>query len=130
MPIAAYDEMTCTIPDPSPLETLMIHPMIGMPQGAEWLVILAIVVLVFGAAKLPELARGTGQALRIFKTETKGLRDDDDTPTTPTTPTGATELPPATDAARTQTTGPTSTAPTSSEGTDLPTEPRSDKHTG
>jgi sec-independent protein translocase protein TatA len=57
----------------------MIHPLIGMPQGAEWLVILAIVVLVFGAAKLPDLARGTGQALRIFKAETKGLKDDDDT---------------------------------------------------
>lgn len=55
----------------------MLNPMIGMPQGAEWLVILAIVVLVFGAAKLPDLARGTGQALRIFKAETKGLRDDD-----------------------------------------------------
>ncbi|WP_158296559.1 twin-arginine translocase TatA/TatE family subunit [Nocardioides albidus] len=49
-----------------------------MPQGAEWLIILAIVVLVFGAAKLPDLARGTGQALRIFKAETKGLRDDED----------------------------------------------------
>ncbi|MEI7057118.1 twin-arginine translocase TatA/TatE family subunit [Nocardioides sp. CCNWLW239] len=49
-----------------------------MPQGAEWLIILAIVILVFGAAKLPELARGTGQALRIFKTETKGLRDEDE----------------------------------------------------
>ena len=56
----------------------MINPLIGMPAGAEWLVILAIVVLVFGAAKLPELARGTGQALRIFKTETKGLRDDEE----------------------------------------------------
>ena len=56
----------------------MLNPMIGMPQGAEWLVILAIVVLVFGAAKLPDLARGTGQALRIFKAETKGLRDDED----------------------------------------------------
>lgn len=52
-------------------------PMIGMPQGLEWLVILAIVVLVFGAAKLPDLARSSGQALRIFKTETKGLRDDE-----------------------------------------------------
>lgn len=52
--------------------------MIWTPQGAEWLVILAIVILVFGAAKLPELARGTGQALRIFKAETKGLRDDDE----------------------------------------------------
>lgn len=56
----------------------MLNPLIGMPQGAEWLVILVIVVLVFGAAKLPDLARGTGQALRIFKAETKGLRDDDD----------------------------------------------------
>jgi sec-independent protein translocase protein TatA len=55
----------------------MIHPMIGMPQGLEWLVILAIVVLVFGAAKLPDLARSSGQALRIFKTETKDLRDGD-----------------------------------------------------
>lgn len=54
----------------------MLTPLIGMPQGAEWLVILAIVILVFGAAKLPELARGTGQALRIFKSETKGLKDD------------------------------------------------------
>ena len=62
----------------------MLNPMIGMPQGAEWLVILAIVVLVFGAAKLPDLARGTGQALRIFKTETKGLMDDDEDPATKT----------------------------------------------
>lgn len=56
----------------------MFHPMIGMPQGAEWLVILAIVVLVFGAAKLPDLARSSGQALRIFKSETKELRSKDD----------------------------------------------------
>ena len=55
----------------------MTNPMIGMPQGLEWLVILAIVVLVFGAAKLPDLARSSGQALRIFKTETKDLREDD-----------------------------------------------------
>ena len=44
-----------------------MNALIGMPQGAEWLVILAIVVLVFGAAKLPDLARGTGQALRIAR---------------------------------------------------------------
>ena len=56
----------------------MINTLIGMPQGLEWLVILAIVVLVFGAAKLPDLARSSGQALRIFKTETKDLRDGDD----------------------------------------------------
>ncbi|MDP2775472.1 MAG: Sec-independent protein translocase subunit TatA [Nocardioides sp.] len=67
-----------------------------MPQGAEWLIILAIVILVFGAAKLPALARSTGQSLRIFKAETKGLRDDDEAtePTPPATP--ASELPPTT----------------------------------
>lgn len=43
----------------------------------ELIIILAIIVLVFGAAKLPELARGSGRALRIFKAETKGLRDSD-----------------------------------------------------
>src|SRR5262245_60419889 len=47
---------------------------IGTP---ELLIILVIVVLVFGASKLPELARGSGRALRIFKAETKGLNDDD-----------------------------------------------------
>ncbi|MFC6044064.1 Sec-independent protein translocase subunit TatA [Nocardioides hankookensis] len=74
--------------------------MIGLPQGAEWLVILAIVILVFGAAKLPDLARGTGQALRIFKAETKGLRDDDDDEKSPPpAPPAATELPPTPPAA-------------------------------
>ena len=37
-----------------------------------------MLVLLFGASKLPELARGSGRALRIFKAETKGLIDDDD----------------------------------------------------
>ena len=36
-----------------------------------------MIILLFGAAKLPELARGSGRALRIFKAETKGLTDDD-----------------------------------------------------
>ncbi|MBA3783338.1 MAG: twin-arginine translocase TatA/TatE family subunit [Nocardioides sp.] len=44
----------------------------------ELLIILAVLVLLFGASKLPELARGSGRALRIFKAETKGLVDGDD----------------------------------------------------
>ena len=44
----------------------------------ELLIILAVIILLFGASKLPELARGSGRALRIFKAETKGLNDDDD----------------------------------------------------
>jgi sec-independent protein translocase protein TatA len=48
---------------------------IGAP---EILIILGILVLLFGAKKLPELARGSGQALRIFKSEVKG--DDEAKP--------------------------------------------------
>jgi sec-independent protein translocase protein TatA len=52
--------------------------LIGDIGAPELLIVLAIVVLIFGASKLPELARGSGRALRIFKAETKGLIDDDD----------------------------------------------------
>jgi sec-independent protein translocase protein TatA len=52
----------------------LLIPDLGTP---ELIIILVIVVLVFGASKLPELARGSGRALRIFKAETKGLGDDD-----------------------------------------------------
>ena len=44
----------------------------------EITLILLVLVLLFGAKKLPELARGSGRALRIFKAETKGLMDDND----------------------------------------------------
>jgi sec-independent protein translocase protein TatA len=44
----------------------------------EIILILLVLVLLFGAKKLPELARGSGRALRIFKAETKGLIDDDE----------------------------------------------------
>jgi sec-independent protein translocase protein TatA len=50
-------------------------PDIGWP---EVLIIVLVLVLLFGAKKLPELARGSGRALRIFKAETRGLMDDDD----------------------------------------------------
>ena len=49
----------------------------------EILVVLGVVLLLFGGKKLPELARGSGKALRIFKTEVKALHDDDDDETKP-----------------------------------------------
>jgi sec-independent protein translocase protein TatA len=55
-----------------------VNPM-ALPIGApEILLILLVLVLLFGAKKLPELARGSGRALRIFKSETKGLLDEDE----------------------------------------------------
>lgn len=55
-------------------------PLIAGLGTTELLIILAVLVLLFGASKLPELARGSGRALRIFKAETKGLLDDEDEP--------------------------------------------------
>ena len=56
----------------------MMLPLIAAPGPTELILILLVIVLLFGAKKLPELARGSGRALRIFKAETKGLMDDDD----------------------------------------------------
>ncbi|MBC9733879.1 Sec-independent protein translocase subunit TatA [Nocardioides marmotae] len=52
-------------------------PLVAGLGTTELLIILAVLILLFGASKLPELARGSGRALRIFKAETKGLMDDD-----------------------------------------------------
>ena len=40
-------------------------------NGGEWIIILLIVVLLFGATKLPGLAKGLGESIRIFKKEVK-----------------------------------------------------------
>lgn len=49
----------------------------GIPGGWELIAILAVLVLLFGASKLPNAARSIGQSMRIFKAETKGLKGDD-----------------------------------------------------
>jgi len=48
----------------------------GLPSGPELLVILAIVVLLFGAKKIPDLAKGIGKGIKDFKNE---MKDDEPT---------------------------------------------------
>lgn len=42
-------------------------PLFGIPVGPEILLIVLIVVLLFGASKIPELARATGEATGEFQ---------------------------------------------------------------
>ncbi|MDK9693296.1 MAG: twin-arginine translocase TatA/TatE family subunit [Sulfurimonas sp.] len=43
----------------------------SMPSGMELLVIFGIIVLMFGAKKIPDLAKGLGQGIKNFKKEMK-----------------------------------------------------------
>ena len=56
----------------------MTSLLLGGLGTPELILILLVVTLLFGASKLPDLARGSGRALRIFKDETKGLMNDDE----------------------------------------------------
>jgi sec-independent protein translocase protein TatA len=48
----------------------------GMLNGWEIVLILAVVLVLFGAKKLPELARGLGQGIREFKKSTREVTDE------------------------------------------------------
>ncbi len=74
----------------------MLNPILafGMPSGPELLVIIIVIVVLFGAKKIPEIARSLGRSSGEFKRgikegqkaaaeEAQALRDDldgDDTP--------------------------------------------------
>lgn len=76
-------------------------------------VILAVVLMLFGAKKLPELAKGLGQGIKEFKKATRDVNDEitsamDETPESPK------RLPPSEPAPTVQSTQPSSAAaPTS-----------------
>jgi len=55
------------------------------------LIILAVVLLLFGASKLPALAKSLGQSARVFKGEMKAMKDDDKTATPTDTVPGTVE---------------------------------------
>jgi sec-independent protein translocase protein TatA len=49
---------------------------IGMPGMTEWIVILVIVLIFFGAGKLPEVFSQAGKGLRAFKDAAEGKDED------------------------------------------------------
>ena len=48
----------------------------AMPGGWELVVISLVILLLFGAKKLPELARGLGQGIKEFKGAVDGAKDE------------------------------------------------------
>ena len=54
-------------------------------RGEEWLIIVVIVLVLFGAKRLPDLAKSFGEGLREFKKAMNG--ETEEKPATPATPT-------------------------------------------
>ena len=48
------------------LLTMNTFFLLSMPGGSEWFIILAVVLLLFGGKKIPELMRGLGKGIREF----------------------------------------------------------------
>ena len=48
----------------------------GLPGGSEWIVILFIVLLFFGARKLPDLAGSFGKSIKEFRKASKDALED------------------------------------------------------
>lgn len=61
--------------------------------GWHLIIILVIVLLLFGAPKLPALARSLGQSMRIFKGEVKEMQKDGETPAAGQAPSTSTDSP-------------------------------------
>ena len=67
----------CSFAAAQPKARSGVYPLVGDVGTPELLIVLLVALLVFGGSKLPDLARGSGRALRIFKEEV-GRTDDDE----------------------------------------------------
>jgi sec-independent protein translocase protein TatA len=68
----------------------------GAMSPTHWLIVIGVLVVLFGAKKLPQMARSVGQSARVFKGEMKGLREDEQAAAAPAEidpATGATAAP-------------------------------------
>ncbi|MFF7364549.1 Sec-independent protein translocase subunit TatA [Streptomyces sp. NBC_01335] len=69
--------------------------MIGNLKPLEIVLIIAVILLLFGAKKLPDMARSLGKSARILKSEAKAMKRDDAEPATPAAETVADPAPQA-----------------------------------
>jgi sec-independent protein translocase protein TatA len=69
----------------------------AMPNlgGWEFVILIGVLVLLFGAKRLPDMARSIGQSARVFKGEMKGMKGDDKPADKPAEPPAAAAAPPA-----------------------------------
>ena len=67
----------------------------GIIGGWEIVLILAVVLILFGAKKLPELAKGLGSGIKEFKKATREVTDEISTAMDETPPSPPRRLPPA-----------------------------------
>jgi sec-independent protein translocase protein TatA len=51
--------------------------MLGNLNGWHFLILLVVILLVFGAPKLPGLAKSLAESLKIFRNEMTSSKDDD-----------------------------------------------------
>jgi sec-independent protein translocase protein TatA len=45
--------------------------LLALPGGAEWILIVLVILLLFGGRKIPELMKGLGKGMKEFKNATK-----------------------------------------------------------
>lgn len=81
-----------------------------MLGGWEIVLILAVVLILFGAKKLPELAKGLGSGIKEFKKATREVTDEIQNATDDTPPPQPRRLPPQNTTAETQQTVPQSSS--------------------
>lgn len=51
----------------------MIPLIFGLPGGAEWIIIIIALLLIFGGSRVAGLGKGTGRAVREFKEEINAI---------------------------------------------------------
>ncbi|MDF3144699.1 MULTISPECIES: Sec-independent protein translocase subunit TatA [unclassified Streptomyces] len=69
--------------------------MFGRLGAPEIILILVVIILLFGAKKLPDMARSLGKSARILKSEAKAMKDEGKTTAPADPPNNTDEQPPA-----------------------------------